>query len=498
MRRYLTALSFSSLAGAAIVAVLVSCLSDPREDEAVIVTDKCDVAKLSALPTSPESSLRAYVDSTKLLLDKSTVTETALKDACNAINTDLQQPPGADVGGACKPVFQRIQTVIAKEPPSAPGALGNTSWVDIDFPSSCTIPAGTTEGCIAKCAGACDPSKCEPGKVAGKCAGDCVGTCSEVGENIACRGKCVGRTELDGGSCKGECVGRCTANAWVGECTGACPAAFNGTCAGTCTGQCDGIPVGDAGGGPIDAGGDDGEAGPVEAGPPNPFPKPPGGNDGNCKGKCIGVCSSGATGSCSGPCLTYAAGPPIGAWKSGFCGAGGTPAAACTGTCDVAGGNGTTSTCNGNCSQAGKPSCGGICRNADGGGCNGALSDSFCEGNLACGQNAECNNACQAFGILSSTCTDPTFSQIFTVTDPALAAALKKNQGALGKALNQLSLLRGAINFIGNRSLGDFRSLGLSGDLVTACVTEARANVEAANVKIDNASKANPTLRSTK
>jgi len=79
------------------------------------------------------------------------------------------------------------------------------------------------------------------------------------------------------------------------------------------------------------------------------------------------------------------------------------------------------------------------------------------------------------------------------VTDPALYAALDKNKGALGKAVNLLALLRSANAFIANRGIGDFATLGLSGDLTRRCVDQGRKNVEAAKVSLTNASNANPT-----
>jgi len=485
--------------------VIVSCLSDPRDGDAVLVIDKCDRASLSTDPANPQSSLAAYVDSTALLLKKSTDVEAELRDVCNAINVDLGLPAGTDSASACKGVTARIESVIKKEPAPPPGSTSSTDWVEIRFPPVCQVPPGTLEGCLAKCAGPCDPSKCTPGKLSGKCNGACTGTCSQTGPAVACNGRCIGETVLDAGSCQGECTGVCGAQAWAGQCTGSCPAGFTGTCSGTCTGMCNGVPIGDAGAPPSDAGveaeaGDAGEggadAGPTEGGaPPGTFKRPPGGADGNCTGLCVGLCSSGANGDCKGPCLTFAdAGPPIGQFTAGFCGASGTPAT-CTGVCRTANGNGTTNACLGTCTQSNVPTCDGICRTVDGGGCMGTLENQFCEGNVMCGQNAECNNACQATAALSAVCTEPKVVQIYAVSDPQLFAALEKHGGALGKAVGGISQLRTAFSFIGNRAFGDFNSLGLSGDLVRACVAEGSTNVQGANVKLGAAVAANPTTR---
>jgi hypothetical protein len=426
--------------------------------------------------------------------------EAELTSVCNAINPDLGLPTtGTDSISACKGISARISAIIQKEPPAPPGSTSATDWVELHFPPSCALPPGTLESCLAKCAGPCDPSKCAPGKLSGTCPGTCAGTCTQTGDAVPCNGQCIGETGLDGGSCQGECTGVCSAQAWAGQCTGSCPAGFTGVCGGTCTGLCNGVPIGTTG---MDSGAGDAESeagdGGTEAAAaaPGTFKKPPGGDDGNCTGLCVGLCSSGANGDCKGPCLTFAdAGPPIGQFTAGFCGAGGTPAQ-CTGACVVATGNGSISTCNGTCTQDNVPSCAGICRTVpDAGGCTVPLTNAFCEGNVSCGQNTECNNACQATAALAQVCTDPKLVQIYSVSDPVLFATLQKNGPALGKVVNELTQLRNAFAFIGNRAFGDFNALGLSGDLVRACVAEGNTNVATANTAINNAVSANPSTR---
>lgn len=485
------------LGSAFLLAGLVSCLSDPREGETVRVQETCDTAQLSTDPKSAESSLRAYVNATEELAKQAGATEAAFRDACNAIAKDLGAGPGGQTAEtACAPVAARIGVVIKKQPIPV-GGLEATTWAKISFPPSCTVPAGALEACLTKCAGPCADTQCEPGKAAGKCDGTCKGSCTEKGPAVACSGKCLGETVLTNASCNGECVGSCASPVWTGTCTASCPQAFVGVCGGTCTGKCDGVAINqpaDAGADAADAG--DGEAGPAPipvACPPNCAP-PPTNGDGNCPGKCEGVCSKSASGDCAGPCLTFnPSGPVNGDFLAGFCGIGGVPGGSggggCTGTCRSAVGTGATSTCNGECSQPTKPACEGTCR----GGCDGKLSEAFCEGNVACGQNAECNNACRASSLLASVCTEPVTAQIFSVTDPVLYAALNKNRGALGKAVNLLALLRSASGFISNRGIGDFATLGLSGDLTRRCVDQGRKNAEAAKVALTSASNANPT-----
>jgi hypothetical protein len=482
------------------VPLVVSCFSDPRDGDPVNVVNQCTESALSTDPKSPQSTLRAYFDASNSLLQKATAVEAALRDACNALNQDLGLPKGNDSTSACFPISSRLSGVTKSEPPSPPGALAVNHFVQIFLPNTCTPAVGSLEKCLTTCAGTCDTSKCEPGKVAGTCTGTCVGSCTESGNAVPCNGRCVGETGVDAGECYGECVGTCAAPAWAGACTATCPAGFTGFCAGTCTGLCDGSPIGDAGAPPMDAG-DGGDAGDdAEAGPPPPPPPPPGslppptGADGNCKGICVGLCSSGANGNCNAQCKTFAdAGPPFGTFQAGFCGGGQVPAG-CTGKCRAgnATGNGSTDVCSGACTQYNRPQCTGICRTVDGGGCTGTLSNPFCEGNESCGQNVECDHACKATAALAATCPEPTGSQIILATDQALYGAFVKHQGALGKALNDLAQLRLANSFIGDRAGGDFEALGLTGDLARACVQAGQANVANAQKLITTALAANP------
>ena len=105
----------------------------------------------------------------------------------------------------------------------------------------------------------------------------------------------------------------------------------------------------------------------------------------------------------------------------------------------------------------------------------------------------ECANACQALARLSAVCAEPKVAQIILVTDKPLYDALVKNQGKLGKALSEITALREAVGFIGNRTPGDFATIGLTRDIERACVAQGRSNVEKAQASISNAVAANPT-----
>lgn len=497
-------------ASAGTVMVLISCLPDPREGETVMVIDSCDTARLSTDPASGEATLHAYVNAADALIKQSTAAEAALRDACNAINKDLNIKPGMDSTSACSDLSTRIQNILKSEPPAPTGAFAVTHFAELFFPNTCVPTPGVLETCLSGCAGPCDNSKCEPGKLAGTCSGDCLGTCTEIGDNVPCKGTCSGETlGVDNEACTGECVGECTAPIWTGTCTASCPRGFNGLCKGTCTGKCtvgsDKFTVGDAGA-PADAG----DAGPDTGLPPPPPPivKPPDNDPGNCKGICDGVCSDNASGFCNASCLTFAAGAAVGKFSGGFCGNAGVPLS-CTGTCRAQA-NGSTSACKGACTQLAKPKCSGVCRaiaaapGGDGGAnpaapaspCTGPITNGICEGELRCGQNAQCNNACQATAQLAAVCAEPAVGSFVLVTDPPLYDALVKHAGALGKAVNLIAQARSALNFISKTELGDFKSapLSLSGDLLRVCVEKGRKNVTDADALVAKAGNANPIV----
>lgn len=476
------------VAGAAtIVAVgAVACFSDPRADEEVVVVDTCQADRLSSDPGNPQSSLRAYLDAAEALTKRTAEVEAELTGACNALNAELGLPSGADATSACRTIAARLDTVIKGG--TAPFGPGAPEWAELRATTSCKPQADALAKCISSCAGPCDNSKCEPGRAAGKCAGTCKGECLTVGTDVPCNGRCVGEIPLKQApqTCVGECTGICPNGIWAGSCEASCSTFFIGNCGGTCTGQCNGSPINvtptDAGA-PDAAGSDGGDAGPPA--PPTGGP-PPSNADGNCKGTCVGVCSSKSNGFCNGaPCLKFnPAGPPdIGAYN-GYC------PGTCGGSCKSATGSGSAGTCTGECTER-KAQCAGTCRGA----CEGTLTEAVCEGSLKCGQNAECENACQAKAELLKTCEDSKTVEAYAVSDEKLHAALVKHGPRMGRALASLGILRQAISFITKRSYADFVAIGASGDLVKACVAKGKKDVEAAESKYATLASANPTVR---
>jgi len=482
-------LVLSAVAGTLGIAVLVSCAKDPRENDPVAPPATCDPAKLSTDPKNPESSLKAYLDSAALLLQRATDVETELKDACNQMATELALPNGQDVIAACKAIGARADGVnkVSPEPPP-----GFPQWVEMRFAPLCTAPVDAREKCVASCAGPCDVNACEPSKLVGKCAGECKGLCETVGDGIPCQGSCVGSVPPGGSptTCAGECQGVCTGADWSGSCTGACAGLFLGNCTtGTCTGSCNGGPSNVT---LTDAGADGGDGGDGGGGGGAPtLEAPPNNADGNCKGFCAGVCSGGASGFChDAPCLDFpVAAPPAPAnFTGGNCFAG-----LCGGLCKSAGGTGTTTTCNGKCTGQ-KPQCDGICR----GECTGARTELRCEGSLNCSQNTECANACEARAALATTCSEPTVFEVYAVSDPQLGAAFTKYGAKVGKAITELAYLRNALGFLEKRAYGDFVGIGLHGEVTRACVAKGNADVDAADAKIRDIITADFTARKFK
>jgi len=480
------------LAGSATVLALglAACFSDPRSGEEVTVTDTCQADKLSTVATSPEASLRAYLDSADLLVKRTNQAEAELIEACNALDTELGLPTGQDSLSACRSIASRLEAVIKGG--TAPFGPGAPEWAELRTSANCTAEANALEKCISTCAGPCDSSKCADGKLAGKCEGKCKGECVTTGTEVPCNGRCVGEIPLKQApqTCVGECTGICPNGIWAGSCEASCSTFFIGNCGGTCTGQCNGAPINVApvvdAGAPDSGGSDGGDAG---APPPPTGGPPPSNADGNCKGTCVGVCSSKSNGFCNGaPCLKFnQAGPPdIGAYN-GYC------PGTCGGSCKSATGSGATATCTGDCTER-KETCSGVCRGA----CEGTVSNGSCEGTLKCGQNAECENACQARVELLKACSDSKAIEAYAVSDEKLHAALVKHGPKLGKALASLTLIRSAISFVTKRSYGDFVAIGAKGDLAKACVAKGNRDVVAAEAKLAILASANPTVRKAK
>ena len=116
--------------GGILLAAVVSCLSDPREDEPTTVIDSCDMGRLSTDPASSQSSVRVYLEATETLLQKAQAVANELRDACNAIDQELGLATGTDVLAACRPIGARVEAVSKKDIAAANHAPNSPYWAD--------------------------------------------------------------------------------------------------------------------------------------------------------------------------------------------------------------------------------------------------------------------------------------------------------------------------------------------------------------------------------
>jgi len=155
-------------------------------------------------------------------------------------------------------------------------------------------------------------------------------------------------------------------------------------------------------------------------------------------------------------------------------------------------GAGCNGTCNGACTSA-TGDAGVACTGTCIGSCQGTVSNATCTGDLACGQNLECNNACTAAAAATVSCKDPTSIEVETISDRALYDALKAKGGKIGQALQMLTILRTAEGFVDNRALSDFAAIGATGEVVRACFARGQTAVQQAAAGLNVAVAADPT-----
>jgi hypothetical protein len=195
-----------------------------------------------------------------------------VRDACNAISTDLGAATSDDTAIACANASDAIDAAFA---------ANAQVTVGIEFiPGVCSVAAQAIIDCTAECDVNFDatatPPTCTGGMLSGGCSGSCSGSCS-VDASASCTGSCTG------------------------SCSGTCDAVVSATCTGTCSGQCEGT---------CDSMDGDGNC------------------NGNCTGTCRGSCSGTIEGTCSGSCSGSCAASCT-ADVSGSC------EGSCSGSCDV-------------------------------------------------------------------------------------------------------------------------------------------------------------------
>jgi hypothetical protein len=516
--------------GAAILAlgVLANCVSDPREGEAVTVTPGCTPSDLNASPTSPESTVLAFVNQAQALAMQAQDVETQLMTICNKMDTDLGLATGMTVGSACAPIAARTAAAFHDQPPAVGSAP--PAWFNFGYATSCHTDPTAAAACVATCSGPCAVSDCVEGGLSGVCSGTCTGNCILSGTN-PCSGECEGSCNPEVNVCNGECIGTCKGPVTSGYCASGCsgtppifsPGPFVGVCEGTCTGLCcaNGTPAGSStcnpvngglppppvppdGGGTEAGGGDggaDGGSGPPDAGGPEPDAAVANGNCfkdsmGNLL-LCRGTCSSGSSGQCAAACAAPTAdgGPEF---YAGVC------QGTCAGNCvtGATGSNAGASGCTG-AADGGPPSCDGLCITATGsagatcagvcqGQCSGAINNPTCS-KLTCQANTECQNACAVAAALTLMCQPPDVVEVEAVTDAALYAELVANGPQLAVQLQRLSTYRNAVSLIAQQTDSDFAAINATGDLVRACIQTGATAVATANTALQAATAADPT-----
>jgi hypothetical protein len=474
MRYVPVVLGVSVLSVAGVFAAGLLDCAPPDEDPTVLDESMCEATKLAAAP-APEGTVKLYLDMSTDLLARAHDLETRFQASCNKIGMTLGLPAGADIQAACGPITARLAKLQLQAPKPDGGV--KLPWVRIRWSQECAPDSQVEAKCVADCSGgaACDPTAaCPPGSLTGTCAGNCTGTCERSGAALPCTGACVGACNMpdastnDAGlaSCEGECIGACAGKTWTGRCAGACNAGFFGQCLGTCTGSCDGVPIGsvpEAGvpeAGMPEAGAEGGapEGGVVDAG----IRPAPTGNDGNCPGLCAGQCSSQGSGNCATQCKA----PYLG----GKCTGGGS----CTGSCNSSQ-TACLDTCTGTCTT--NPN-GGACDGVCVGTCDVPLTATTCRREIACeSMNAECKLICGVRGALAAKCPLPPTPEVLIVDDGALYDAVRANMAEFAQIINEMDLVLASASSVADRTVGDYKAVGVVTTRGYACVQQANKTV---------------------
>ena len=195
----------------------------------------------------------------------------SVRDACNAMNTDLGATTSDDTAIACANASAAIDAAFAANASvtvgiefvpgvcsvAAQAIIDCTAECDVNFDAQATPPtctggmlsggcsgscsgscsvdasAACTGSCSASCSGQCDATV--SASCTGTCAGQCEGTCDSMDGDGNCNGNCVGTCR---GTCSGDIEGTCSGSC-TGSCSGSCTASVSGSCEGSCSGSCD-------------------------------------------------------------------------------------------------------------------------------------------------------------------------------------------------------------------------------------------------------------------
>ncbi len=199
--------------------------------------------------------------------------EKSVRDACNAISSDLGGASSDDTKTACENAVAQInQTLENTDVTLVVDFVAPICSVDLDAVVDCTAACDVNFDATAT------PPTCTGGELSGSCSGSCEGECTVSGD-VACSASCSG------------------------SCSGICDATVSATCSGTCTGQCDGVCT--------------------------VINNATGNCEGSCEGTCHGTCEGTIEGSCSGKCTGTCSGSCRVDSEASCSGT-------CSGSCDVA------------------------------------------------------------------------------------------------------------------------------------------------------------------
>jgi hypothetical protein len=253
-------------------------------------------------------------------------------------------------------------------------------------------------------------------------------------------------------------------------------------CGGICTGDCDSVAypfdasVPEAGEAGATEGGTEGgaaEGGAMDAGGPVADA-----GSGTCNGVCRGKCSKEASGSCTARCTGDFA---------GTCAAAGN----CVGTCNGVGVPCVT-TCNGSC-QTANAQCTGTCTD-----CSAPFQNPECTGTFSCGEpNPICAAVCGVKGGLAAKCPAVAFD-VRVAGDYALDLPLKAHMADFSQASQELATIVNTQGGVADRTVGDFRAIGVIYDNARLCAIGGQPLYEEARKNLNEAVGASLVIRGTK
>lgn len=220
--------------------------------------------------TFDSGQLDALIEASARFGVTSRALDMSVRDACNAISTDLGAATSDDTATACANASAAIDAAFAANANvavsiefiqgvcsvAAQAIIDCTTECDVSFDAAATPPTCTggmlSGGCSGSCSGSCSVDA--SANCTGSCTGSCSGSCDAT-VSATCTGTCSGQCEgtcdnMNGGNCEGNCIGTCRgtcsgdiegtcSGSCSGSCSASCTAEVSGSCEGSCSGSCD-------------------------------------------------------------------------------------------------------------------------------------------------------------------------------------------------------------------------------------------------------------------